>query len=192
MKRSALYAATLALDLGGAAGALLIASRAWQTLTHERGAPFPTITREVIGRTVDAAPTALALVALAGVVAVLATRGTVRRVVGAVIALAGVGLIWRALASADPISDTQARTIMTGFVDIGFPGPTVETHPIWPILTAVCGALVAVSGIVIAWRGHRWQAMSARYETPPAQATDPARTAATLWTKLDRGEDPTD
>jgi len=192
MRRHALFAVALALDLLGSAGTLLIASRSWQTLVQERDAPFPSVTREVIGRTVDAAPTALALVALAGVVAVLATRGAVRRVVGVVIAVAGVAMIWRALVSADAISDHRARVIMTGFVDVGFPGPHVDTHPVWPVLTAVCGALVTVSGVVIAWRGHEWQAMSARYETPPAQESDQARTAATLWTKLDRGEDPTD
>jgi hypothetical protein len=34
--------------------------------------------------------------------------------------------------------------------------------------------------------------MSARYETAPARPADPAKPAATLWTALDRGEDPTD
>jgi uncharacterized membrane protein (TIGR02234 family) len=112
--------------------------------------------------------------------------------VGSVIALAGVGLIWRALVSSHAISDTRAREIMTGFVDIGFPGPTVETHPVWPVLTAVCGALVAVSGVLIASRGHRWQVMSARYESQPAPEENSAKAASTLWSKLDRGEDPTD
>jgi uncharacterized membrane protein (TIGR02234 family) len=192
MKQHALFAVALVLDVLGAGAALLIASRPWQTLTLERGGAFPNMVRDLIGRDVDAAPTALALVALAGVVAVLATRGTARRIVGAVIALAGVALIWRASVSAGPISDAKAREIMTGFVDVGFPAPTIETHVVWPVLSAVCGALVAISGILIAWRGHQWHAMSARYETPPAQEADPARTAATLWTRLDQGEDPTD
>jgi uncharacterized membrane protein (TIGR02234 family) len=192
VKRHGAFAVGL-LDVVGAGAALLIASRPWQTITVERAAPFPTINREVIGRTVNGAPTAFALVALAGVVAVLATRGAVRRLVGGAIALAGLGLMWSGLASADPIGEVRAHEIAGVPLDATFPGPTVETHVIWPALTAVCGALVAVSGIVIAWRGHRWQAMSARYETPPAQEdADPAKTAATLWTKLDRGEDPTD
>jgi uncharacterized membrane protein (TIGR02234 family) len=192
MRGHAEFALALLLDAVGAGAALLIASRSWQTLTLERGDPFPSRTKEVIGRTVAAAPTALALVALAGVVAVLATRGLVRRIVGGVVAVAGIGVTWAALGAADPIDDLRARTLMIGFIDIGFPGPKIETHVIWPVLTAICGALVAISGILIAFRGHRWQAMSARYETPPAQEADPARTTATLWTKLDRGEDPTD
>lgn len=188
MNRPAVFAVALLLDVVGAGAALLVASRSWQTVTYERGGPFPTLTREVIGRTVDAAPTALALVALAGVVAVLATRATVRRVVGAVIAAAGVGLIWRAWVSSDAVDSARAYRLLDLPLDGGFPGPAVATHGVWPALTAACGALVAVSGIAIAWRGHRWQVMSARYETAPAQDGDPART---LWTKLDRGEDPT-
>lgn len=189
MRQHALFAVALLLDVVGAGAALLIASRPWQTLTLERGGPFPNMTRELIGRDVDSAPTALALVALAGVVAVLATRGLLRRTVGCVIGLAGVGLIWRALASADPVKDYGFDSRMGLLTDHA---PMVETHAVWPVLTAVCGALVGVSGILIAWRGQEWQAMSARYETPPAQEADPEKTAATLWTKLDRGEDPTD
>jgi uncharacterized membrane protein (TIGR02234 family) len=195
MKRYALFAAALLLDLVGAAGALLVASQHWQTITWRRTAPLPDVTREVSGRTIDAGPTALALVALAGVVAVLATRGLVRRIIGVVVALAGLGLIWRSLMSADAVSASRAREIVGApYFDIGFPPPftQVETHALWPVLTVVCGALVAVAGALIAWRGHRWQVMSARYETPPTQESDPAKTAATLWTKLDRGEDPTD
>ena len=189
MRSHRLFAVALLLDVLGAGAALLVASRPWQTVTIERAAPFPTITRDVIGRDVDAAPTALALVALAGVVAVLASRGVLRRIVGGVIAAAGVGLIWRALVSNDPVTDYRSGSGVGLLTDRP---PAVETHAVWPVLTAVCGALVAVSGLLIAWRGHDWRAMSARYETPPAQEADPAKTATTLWTKLDRGEDPTD
>src|SRR4051812_39543684 len=99
MKRYALFAAALLLDLVGAAGALLVATRHWQTITTPRPAPLHDDVLGLSGRTVDAAPTALALVALAGVVAVLATRGVVRRVVGGVLTLAGLALLWRAIAS---------------------------------------------------------------------------------------------
>ena len=191
MRRHALFATALLLDLVGTGSALLIATRTWQTITAERSAPFPAISVDVNGRTIDAAPTALALVALAGVVAVLATRGVLRRVVGGVIALAGAGMIWRAIASADPVGPDREVDLLHW--DIGFPlRAHVESHLVWPAVTGVCGVLVLVSGLLIVWRGHRWQVMSARYEAQPSAESDPARTAATLWTKLDRGEDPTD
>jgi uncharacterized membrane protein (TIGR02234 family) len=195
MRRYALFAAALLLDLVGAAGALLVATRHWQTITTPRPAPLHDDVLELSGRNVDAAPTALALVALAGVVAVLATRGVVRRVVGGVLTLAGLALIWRAVSSAGAVSTRRARSLVSDHhptVDVSAAVPHVATHGAWPALTAAAGIFVAVSGALVAWRGHRWQVMSARYEAQPTEEVDPAKTAATLWTKLDRGEDPTD
>ena len=195
MKRYGPFALALLLDLLGGGGALLVSTRHWQTVTTPRPAPLHDDVLRLSGRTVDAAPTALALVALAGVVAVLATRGVARRVVGAVLAAAGVGLIWRAVASASAVSVRHARTLVSErhpTVDVARAVPHVETHAAWPVLTLVCGVLVAAAGVLVAWRGHRWQVMSARYEAAPRPAADPAKPAATLWTALDRGEDPTD
>jgi uncharacterized membrane protein (TIGR02234 family) len=191
--RYAPFALALLLDLVGAGAALLIAMRHWQTITTPRPAPLHDDVLQVTGRTVDSAPTALALVALAGVVAVLATRGIVRRVVGGVLTLAGVGLMWRAIAAASPMSAGRARSLVADrrrTVDLTGVTPHVATHAGWAVLSAVCGALVAVAGGLIAWRGQRWQVMSTRYEAPDPER-EQARAATTMWTALDRGEDPT-
>lgn len=195
MRRYAAFALALLLDLVGAGAALLIAVRTWQTVTTSRPGPLRADVLHVSGRTVDAAPTAFALVALAGVVAVLATRGTLRRVVGAVLVLSGLGIVWRAAVSAGPVSAHRARTLVAGHhstVDVSTVVQHVSTHALWPALTVGCGILVTASGALVAWRGHRWVVMSARYEAAPSAETDPAKAAATLWTALDRGEDPTD
>ena len=84
----------------GAAALLLLATRAWQTVTTVRERPFADDVLQVAGRTVDGAVTALALVALAGVVAVIATNGLARRVVGALVAVAGLVAVWRVIAAA--------------------------------------------------------------------------------------------
>ena len=125
--------------------------RTWQTV-HD-AAPGPAARRRaatLTGRTVDAAPTALALVALAGVVAVLATRGPARRVVGAVLALAGVGLVWRALASAGAVSTARARALVTDrhrTVDAGAAScRTSSCTRRGRSLSAVCGVLVLAAG----------------------------------------------
>jgi uncharacterized membrane protein (TIGR02234 family) len=188
-------ALALALDLVGAAAALLIASRHWQTITTDRPAPRANDVLHITGRTVDSAPTALALVALAGVVAVLATRGIVRRVVGAVLALAGAALVWRSITAAGAVSTERARTLVRErhvTVDLTGVTPHIATSTVWPVLSAACGALVLVAGLLVAWRGHEWLAMSARYEAPADPARDEARASTTMWSALDRGEDPTD
>jgi uncharacterized membrane protein (TIGR02234 family) len=194
-RRGRAFVVALVCDLLGAGGALIVATRTWQTITTPRPAPLHDDVLGLSGRTIDAAPTALALVALAGVVAVLATRGVVRRAVGTVLALAGVGLMWRAVAASAAVSVRRARSLVTeqhATVNAAAVVPHVDTHAVWPALTLACGVLVAVSGALIAWRGHRWQVMSARYEPKPETEPDPSKTAATLWTALDRGEDPTD
>ncbi|MBN9618555.1 MAG: Trp biosynthesis-associated membrane protein, partial [Actinobacteria bacterium] len=140
------------------------------------------------------APTALGLVALAGIVAVLATRGLARRAVGAVLFLAGVGLVWRAIASGAAVSESRARTLVTDkhtAVNAADLTPHVATHPIWPALTVVCGLLVLAAGAYVTARGHQWQGMSARYDRTPDAEQRQARAATALWTALDRGDDPT-
>jgi uncharacterized membrane protein (TIGR02234 family) len=195
MRRHAAFAVALLLDLIGAGGALLVSTRAWQTVTTPQPAPRHDDVLDLSGRTVDAAPTALALVALAGVVAVLATRGIARRIVGGVLALAGAGLVWRAIACSSAVSAQRARSLVSErhrTVEVSGVVPQIATHGAWPVLTLVGGVLVAAAGGLIAWRGHCWQAMSARYEAPPTAELDDTRAAATLWTALDRGEDPTE
>ncbi len=184
----------LLVNVLGAAGALLIASRTWQTIITPRPTPLPDVATSVSGRTVDAAPTALALVALAGVVAVLATKGVARRAVGAVLLLAGAALVWRALSAAAAVSASRAAAIVRAqhaSVTGSGAAPRVATSAAWPALTVVCGVLVAIAGALVAWRGAAWQAMSARYERPADPQRDTSRASTALWSALDRGEDPT-
>jgi uncharacterized membrane protein (TIGR02234 family) len=194
MKRLLPFAVALVLDLVGAGGVLLVAVRHWQTVTARRPAPLSDLVVPVTGRTVDAAPTALALVALAGVVAVIATRGVVRRVVGAVVALAGLAVVWRALAATGAVSAGRARQLVADrhpSADTTRLATQVSTHAVWPVLTVIGGVLVGVSGVLIAWRGQRWQAMSARYSAPADQEQQRAQASTALWSALDRGDDPT-
>jgi uncharacterized membrane protein (TIGR02234 family) len=195
------FAAALLLELIGAAGALLISGRTWQSVLTPRPLPLPDDLLHVSGRTLDTAPTALALVALAGVVAVLATRGWVRRGVGAVIALAGAALVWRSWVGAAAVSAARARAlVIEQHPQVNTSASTVEqvsTHAQWPVLSALCGVLIVVAGAVIAWRGARWAAMSAKYDAPSRQGAAPddqaarAREHASLWRALDHGDDPT-
>jgi uncharacterized membrane protein (TIGR02234 family) len=197
------FASALLLDLLGAAGTLLLASRTWQTVITPRPRPLADDVLQLTGRTIDDAGTALSLVALAGVVAVLATRGLGRRVIGAVLALAGAALVWRALLGLDAVSAARARSLVrskhTGVAIDSAVAPHVTVHPQWAIVTVLCGVVIVTAGVLIALRGPTWAAMSARYEAPgteaPLSEVDAenlrTRASASLWTALDRGDDPT-
>jgi len=198
------FVATLALDLLAAAGALLISTRIWQTVVTARPRPLADDVLGLNGRTVDAAPTALALVALAGVVALIATRGWWRRLIGGVLVLAGAGLVWWSLAGRTAVSAARARALVTGrHSGVGVDDavvPQVTVHSVWPVLSAACGVLVVLAGLLAVLRGHRWTAMSARYEPQRAQRTADAPagdrpaelpSSTAMWSALERGDDPT-
>ena len=185
------FALALLLDVAGAGAALLVATRPWQAVTVTRARPFGNVVVHLAGRTIDAAPTALALVALAGVVAVLATKGTWRRLVGLVVALSGAALVWRSLGGLTVLSAGQARALLPEARGDAGTVSDVTVTASWPVLSAVCGALVLVAGALVAWRGAGWAGMSARYEAPSAEEQS-ARANASLWQAIDRGDDPTD
>jgi hypothetical protein len=105
----------------------------------------------------------------------------------------GAGLVWRAVSSAPAIGTGRARSLLATHrrsVDVTGLRPQIVTHPIWVVLTVACGVFVAAAGGLLAWRGHRWQVMSTRYEAPDPSA-DRLRASTTMWSALDRGEDPT-
>jgi uncharacterized membrane protein (TIGR02234 family) len=162
----------------------------------DRPAPLPDLSVGLTGRTLQAAVPGLAVVALAGVVALLATRGVARRIVGAVIALAGVALALAA-GEAGSVSSDEARRLLadtrTGMVlDPTAPVRLASQH-VWPVL-AIVGAVLVVAGGVLAASG--WTAgggLGRRYEAPTTATAPPAsgESDLALWQRLDRGDDPT-
>ena len=201
MRSRAEFTLALVLDLLGAAGALLIARRTWQTARTPRPRPLADDVLAISGHTLDAATTALGLVALAGVVAVVATRGVARRAVGALLALAGALLVWRSLSGLTAASPARIRSLVQAEhsgagVDATFV-PHVTVHAVWPVLSTVCAVLVLVAGLLITVRGQQWGIMSQRYESPSGSASAEdetiarARADASMWTALDHGADPT-
>jgi uncharacterized membrane protein (TIGR02234 family) len=142
----------------------------------------------------------LALVALAGAGAVLATRGTVRRALGGLLALSGAAVAALAVAGRAGLD----------------PGRAAVAATIWPAACVLGGAMIVAAGLAAARHGHRWPAMGLRYErgeVPPPPA-EPGAGAGPLpaaghirphtrrdhpgpvdpraaWDALDRGDDPT-
>jgi uncharacterized membrane protein (TIGR02234 family) len=192
MSRRGEFAGALVAQALGAGVVLLLATRDWQTVTTVRSRPFADDVLGLSGRTLDAAPTALALVALAGVVAVIAVKGASRRIVGALVALAGAGIVWRCVAALPAVGTSRARELVRAKHPQVDGVPHVVTHSLWGVLAALAGVLVLAAGLLIAVRGGSWAGLSSRYDR---SAPDPdqarARADASLWAALESGEDPT-
>ncbi len=189
--RRELTAAVL-LCLVGALLVLLAAGNPWSRVDVAATGLAPVRSVAVDGNDVQPGVRALALVGLAGVVAVAATRGAGRTAVGVVLAAVGLGAV-AAVLGADSAPALVARVAEGG----GQAGDAVRATA-WPPVAVVGGVLVTAGGAVIAVRGRRWAALSARYDAPAARAQQEpdseasgSRQERSLWEALDRGEDPT-
>lgn len=189
---------TLLLLLAGGVLGVVSASRPWGS-ARLASALSPT-TIEVTGNDLVPLATALSLVAMAAVLVVPAARRWGRRVVGAILALAGAGLV---VACFTVIASLQRRVV--GWVADDPSGATasvdqVSTTALWPWACAVAGLVMALAGVVVLARGPSWAGLGSKYErrttttqatTPPADSEAERVTDRETWDAIDRGEDPT-
>lgn len=180
--------------VGGSALTLFAAGRPWADGQAVQG----TLRTELSVKGASLAPVVptLALAALAGTLAVLATRGIARRLAGFAVQLCGIGVVIGAALNLDPGEDTLADRAGDA---LGTAAATATGGgTIWPWFAIVGGLMVAGAGAAAAWHGPRWAAMSSRYEAPTATSEGPTRERTTdgdgaleQWRAIDRGEDPT-
>ncbi|WP_327583120.1 Trp biosynthesis-associated membrane protein [Nonomuraea sp. NBC_00507] len=182
--------AWLALTVLGCLLVLLAAGREWARVAHP-AATAPT------GGDLGPVLTPVALAGLAGVVAVLATKGVGRRAVGVLLALCGAGAAWGTWTALDGATVTgwvhEHNTLRSSLGHLPW-----EIAPLWPVVAGAGAALMIAGGVVAIARGGRWAGMSARYERGGARAGQsgvssaaPAHDDKALWDALDRGDDPT-
>jgi uncharacterized membrane protein (TIGR02234 family) len=206
----------LALGLAGAAVMLLAVRQEWARVVTAAPQPLPATIVSVRGQDLVPLAGALGLAALAGLAAVLATRGPLRRLVGALLAAFGAGGALAAgvhlgaaavLAAATGAggSGSQAGSVTggsapgsagAGGTTPGVTGLRLTGHVTmagvpwrWAVLLGALAVIAA--GLLVAWRGATWPVMSSRYDQPAPRAPRPADTA-TLWDSLSSGVDPTD
>ena len=189
--RTAPLILALLLTAGGAALTLAAVGRPWAHAVVALG-PFR-FEAAPLGRDATGLPAALALVALAGVVAILATRGAGRTIVGALLILAGAGItasVVYAATDRSALEELAARAASLASAA----GVRIEITA-WPWLTAGGGLLIAAAGLLTVVRGRSWPGMGNRYEAPRRAdgggTGTPSGTAGGMWEALDRGQDPT-
>ncbi|AGZ40348.1 hypothetical protein AFR_10295 [Actinoplanes friuliensis DSM 7358] len=168
---------TVLFCLAGAGLAVYAVTRTWSEVVTER--PGLSALRAIrTGADLEPWVIGLALVALAGAGALLATRGIVRRVLGGLLALAGLGVAAGAIAGRAGLD--------TGSAGAG--------GVIWPVLCVLGGLLIVLGGLSAVRYGHEWPAMGARYErrvSADQVEVDQRVDTRAVWEALDRGDDPT-
>ena len=132
----------------------------------------------------------LALVALAGFGAALATRGVPRRIVGAVILLCGAAAAVRSALAFGSIPAALVTELVRPADPVGNP----QLHPIGPLLGLLAGLLLTAAGLLVLLGWGARQALGSRYERRAKSgqvAGDQSTDQGDWWKALDAGDDPT-
>ena len=132
--------------------------------------------------------TAVALLALAAVAAAVALAGVARRVLGAVVALAGAWMAVEVTRLLVAPPSAAALAALPGAPPGGTPVGAVALR-IGPLPAALGALALVAAGVVLVVAEPRLARFGSRYSGGPApEATDPDRAA---WEALDAGRDPT-
>lgn len=184
--------ALVCVALLGAAAALWAASTlVWFEVTAQVPLRGP-VRAEFPGAQAQPWLTGVALLALAGVAAVVALSGALRRLLGLLLAAAGALVATTAFAAYGPSPFGTEGALPTP--PAGIPADAVRHQPVdvtaAPALAAVAGLVLLAAGCLVLVRERALPRFGARYAAPAARPApvDPDRAA---WQDLDAGRDPT-
>jgi uncharacterized membrane protein (TIGR02234 family) len=168
----------IALVLGTLGGgvALLGAREPWARADFPPQNPLPGSSVAISGQDLAPAVAALAIAGLACLAAVIATRGPLRRIAGALLAAFGAGISVVAARSTETghVAAVAAEHSPTPFgagaaarpATAGVRPEIAMTAFPWWVIALAGGLLLVAAGVLTAWRGQRWPGMSSRYDSP--------------------------
>lgn len=170
---------TVVATLMVAAGSLWWSSRLTWSWSHHWTPLHGTVIDNVDGAHDAPVLVPLAVLSLAAVAATLATVGWPRRIVGAVVVLAGLAALWAGTSDLDDLLHARPD---------GYPVlETLSGHG----LATLAGVLIVVAGGVTMRAAERMPKLGTSYQTPAAakRVRDPD---TELWQALSEGHDPTE
>lgn len=212
------YLLTLLLGAVGGGLILLALRQVWAHAVYAPPHPFPAQDIAVSGQKLVPLASGLAIAGLACLVAVIATRGVLRRAAGVLLALIGMGAavaaaaavtsgaVLAAAASGDPSAGVFSGSTTSGAGSGTYSGTlgiagVVTGHAVisglpWRAAAVAGGLAIGLAGLATTWRGVGWPVMSARYEARYEQPAERAarqayQDSATMWESLSRDVDPT-
>jgi len=135
----------------------------------------------VSGGSVVSIAAAAPIIGFAGLAGVIGSRGWLRRIVGVVVAIAGIVLCVSAMRF---LSSMAVGLPIPGGVGASGDQNVVTVSTVWPVVAIVAGVLLLIGGLLTTAVGHRWPTLGEGYERKTAQPRD-------AWEALDAGSDPT-
>jgi uncharacterized membrane protein (TIGR02234 family) len=194
------YGLTLLAGAVGAGLILLAVRERWAEAVFTPPKPLSQQVVGVSGAALVPLAGALAVAALAGLAAVIATRGVLRRAAGVLLAVFGAcagAAVTTGVTAANVVSvaashvaspESAAVSGSAGSTTSGAAGGAavvltgtghaVMTGTPWRFAVLAGALLVFLAGLATALRGPRWPVMSARYDRPPRGAAGPAADGA--------------
>jgi len=182
---------TIAVLGGVAAGGLMLlgATRRW-VVVHVTTPEAPAAVVTVSGSQAVPLTAALALVVLAGAVAIVPTGGRLRQAVGWVVTVAGVATAVLAGLADDTVHTAATEAVARSPAALGGePAVGAPALTWWRWLTVVAAVAAAGVGGWTARSGSAWAVMGSRYEAPASPRV--IAPDADPWRAMDAGEDPT-
>jgi uncharacterized membrane protein (TIGR02234 family) len=194
--------------LAGAVGAgliLLAVRQRWAQAVFTPVKPLSGQVIDVSGSDLVPLAGALALAALAGLAAVIATKGTARRIAGALVALFGAGAgaaVMTSVTAATVVSVAASKVASPGaaavsggagsttsgnssggaLVVAGAAGRAIMTGTVWHVAVLAGALLIFLVGLVTVLRGPDWPVMSARYDAPEGHSGPGQRASGSAGT----------
>ena len=183
------YGFALLVGAVGSGLVLLAVRQRWAQAVFTPPKPLSPQVVDVSGSDLVPLAGALALAALAGLAAVIATKGTLRRVAGVLLALFGAGTgaaVTTSVTAATVVSvaaskvaspesaaisgtagsTTSGATSSGSFVVSGSTGQAIMTGTPWHVAVLIGALLIFLAGLATALHGPEWPVMSARYDAP--------------------------
>ncbi len=166
--------------LVGTVGAFATGAQAWWTAdaTGTTAAVTGTVSSGSLSQ-------ALAVVTVAGLLLSLTLAARGRQVLGAVLFLAGAGMLALGVSRPRPAADVVAEALRSVTLSVDW----TLTGTGWPWAYAAAGLLVAVGGCLLVVLAPRWETRRSRFERGPVPVDLSDATA--VWKAMDAGVDPT-
>lgn len=177
------------LSLGGFA--YFAAERVWATATIQ-AVGLPTDVVSVTGAEALPVVGAASLVVASASIALLATRGVFRRLVGGLMMASAIVGGASAIRNGDAVTAAVAAAVNDSPAFTGENSPATIVTTMWPVLAAVALLSASAVGLLAIGASATWPAMGRKYDAPSSRSPEAnAEDEAEIWKALDEGRDPT-